>query len=273
MMAFLVGIYRFCFARPIFASLNKFVLLCGMSGLGIMNYGPMTSTGESRFLRRLMARAWKHSTASATPIVLDIGANAGDFSEAIVSNQPEARVFAFEPHPKTFARLLGRSLPRVECINSAVGSSVGVISLYDTSLSGGSEHASTIAGVLDGVHHQPVESEQVPLITIDAFLQERGIPRIDLLKIDVEGAELEILKGAMGAIKAGNIDVIQFEFNEMNVLSRVFFRDFWHVLDGYSFYRLLPFGLFPIRNYRTFFCELFAFQNIVAVRSGVAWPH
>jgi hypothetical protein len=101
----------------------------------------------------------------------------------------------------------------------------------------------------------------------------QAISHEDLLKIDVEGAELEVLKGAVGAIKAGKIDVIQFEFNEMNVVSRVFFRDFWHVLDGYSFYRLLPFGLFPIRNYRTFFCELFAFQNIVAVRSGVALQH
>jgi len=273
MMTVLLSLYRFCFARPLFSSVNKFILLCGMSGLGVMNYGSIASTGESRFLRRLAREAWATLGSREAPVVFDIGANAGDFSQMIVATDPEARVFAFEPHPVTFSRLAQRSLPNVECINSAVGSRIGVISLYDTASSGGSEHASTIAGVVDGVHHQPVESEQVSLITIDAFVEERGIPRIHLLKIDVEGAELEVLKGAAEALKAGKIDVIQFEFNEMNILSRVFFRDFWHVLDGYSFYRLLPFGLFPIRSYRTFFCELFAFQNIVAVRSGVAWQH
>jgi FkbM family methyltransferase len=234
-----------------------------------MNYGDMDATGESRFIRRLVKRLWKDRIGPNAPIVFDVGANTGAFSRMITEACPEARVFAFEPHPKTFIRLLRGSLPGVECINSAVGSQIGVTLLYDTAASGGSEHASTIAGAVDALNDRPVESGEVPLVTIDSFLGRRGISRIHLLKIDVEGAELEVLKGAGEAIKAGHIDVIQFEFNEMNVTSRVFFRDFWRLLAGYSFYRLLPSGVLAIPSYRSFYCELFAYQNILAVRKDI----
>jgi FkbM family methyltransferase len=268
-MTLLLSIYRFLFARPALAPLNKLVLLCGMNGLGILNYSSTVSSGESRFLRRLANSLWSASDGKDPPIIFDVGAHSGDFSQLVCDLDPRATVYAFEPHPATFARLLERSLPNVECVNSAVGCRTGVASLYDTQSSGGSEHASTVMGVVDGVYYHSVESKQVPIVTIDAFLEQREISRISLLKIDVEGAELEVLKGAEKAIKAGKIDVIQFEFNEMNVVSRVFFRDFWEFLEGYAFYRVLPYGLLPISNYRSFFCELFAYQNIIALRPQI----
>jgi hypothetical protein len=54
----------------------------------------------------------------------------------------------------------------------------------------------------------------------------------------------------------------------MNVISRAFFRDFYTLLPDYAFYRLLPDGPVPLGEYSPILWELFASQNIVAVRRG-----
>jgi hypothetical protein len=52
----------------------------------------------------------------------------------------------------------------------------------------------------------------------------------------------------------------------MNIISRVFFKDFFDVLPNYIFYRLLPGGkLLEIKEYSPLNCEIFAFQNIIAI--------
>ena len=88
--------------------------------------------------------------------------------------------------------------------------------------------------------------------------------KIGLLKIDTEGHEFEVLKGAENLLKAGKIEMIHLEFNEMNVFSRVFFKDIWDYLPNYDLYRMLPDGLVHIKNYSPVFCEIFAYQNLVA---------
>src|SRR6185436_3522307 len=91
---------------------------------------------------------------------------------------------------------------------------------------------------------------------------------VDFLKIDTEGNELKVLKGAQSLLQKNAIRAIQFEFNEMNVVSRVFLRDFYDILAGYTFYRLLPDGLLPLGRYSAR-NEIFAFQNIFAVNDAV----
>jgi hypothetical protein len=86
------------------------------------------------------------------------------------------------------------------------------------------------------------------------------------LKIDTEGCELDVLKGFRRYIEGGKVGAVQFEFNEMNVLSRAYFHDFWNLMPGYDFYRLLPGGMIRLEGYVPLFCEIFAFQNIVALR-------
>ena len=62
------------------------------------------------------------------------------------------------------------------------------------------------------------------------------------------------------------IDLIHFEFNEMNVASRIFFKDFYDLLKGYRFYRMLPDGLIDLGEYKAYQMEIFGYQNIVAIR-------
>lgn len=66
-------------------------------------------------------------------------------------------------------------------------------------------------------------------------------------------------------MRTGKIKAIQFEFNIMNIASKSYFLDFWKILSDYKFYRLLPNGMVKIEQYKPWYCEIFAFQNIVAI--------
>jgi hypothetical protein len=129
-----------------------------------------------------------------------------------------------------------------------------------------SQHASIYKGAFDIIHKADIVEYEIEFIKIDNYCKHYNIKRINFLKIDAEGHELMVLKGANDLIKNNAIDMIQIEFSQINLISRTFLKDIIDILDNYSFYRLLPDGLIPLGNYDPVFHELFAFQNIIAVR-------
>jgi hypothetical protein len=134
----------------------------------------------------------------------------------------------------------------------------------------GSAHATLHAQVIEGIHHGSAGGFEVEVSTVDDFMKANGITHLSLLKVDAEGHELAILRGAQHAIAAEAVDVIQFEFNEMNVMSRVFFKDFYDVLPGFSFYRMVVDGLAPLGAYAARTHEIFILQNVIAIRDKFA---
>ncbi len=142
--------------------------------------------------------------------------------------------------------------------------------LYDDKNNPGSSHASLHSGVFTDLESKPFTEQTIQLTTIDQFVDDNNISKITLLKIDTEGNEYNVLKGAEESIKKGIIDIIQFEFTEMNLFSRHFFNDFYELLiKDYKIYRLLPNSLLEIKNYHPPVCELFAFQNLIAIKRDV----
>lgn len=232
----------------------------GLRGLGILNHQNRNLSGELTFLREYL-KDKDH------PVVFDVGANVGAYSKDVVAANTAATVFAFEPHPLTFKRLASNidTYKNVRAFNCAVGDRSGRQMLYDRCSEGGTMHASIIREVIEDIHKVQSSESEVKVITLDEFIAENGLIRVDLLKVDTEGYELNVLKGGAKAIRSGIFKAIQFEFNEMNVLSRVFFKDFIEILPQYQFHRLLPSGLQRIDDYIPVRCELFAFQNIVAI--------
>jgi FkbM family methyltransferase len=232
----------------------------GLRGLGILNHQNRKISGELTFLRRCLKN--KHN-----PVVLDVGANVGGYSRDIVAINPSATVFAFEPHPLTFERLVSNvhAHGNIHPLNYAVGHRPGRQILYDRHSERGTVHASIYREVIESIHQDESTGYEVKVMTLDEFIEKKELARVDLLKIDTEGYELNVLKGGTNAIRSRIFKAIQFEFNEMNVVSRVFFKDFIELLPQYQFYRMLPKGLQKIDHYSPIRCELFAFQNIVAV--------
>lgn len=107
------------------------------------------------------------------------------------------------------------------------------------------------------------------MTTIDSFVNEQKINNIDYIKIDTEGNELSILKGATEVLNKNTIKCIHFEFNEMNIYSKSFMNDFSEILINFDLYRLLPTGLIKITDKSILEREFFAYQNIIAINKNV----
>jgi len=260
MLEKVVQIYVWIFARIFFANWNRFLFRLSLGGLGILNYQSSKVSGEQAFLKSYLP--------SQHGVLIDIGANQGNYTKEALTINSNLKGFCFEPHPKTFNRLSENlsHLKNIKTINKGLSNSSGNIALYDYPDRDGSTHASIFKEVITGIHHsKKYVAHHIDVTTLDEFIEKEQIDEISLLKIDTEGNELEILRGGAKALSSGKIKAIHFEFNEMNVISRKYFRDFWEILRGYKIYRLLPNGMLEIKAYNPLYCEIFAYQNIVAI--------
>lgn len=259
MLNLLFRSYRYLFARQCFVWFHRLIYRLGLSGLGILNYENEKLSGETFFLNHYLKNI-------DSGVIIDVGANVGNYSKAIIAINPSFEIHAFEPHPNTFKKLIESvASQKFYAVNSAVGDKEGVIALYDYESEDGSSHASLYQGVIEKLHKAPSAECQVKLITLSSYLKKKNIDKIVLLKIDTEGHELAVIRGLVEDIKVGKIQAIHFEFNEMNIISRTYLNDFFEILDGYQFYRLLPNGMMKIKQYNPVDCEIFAYQNIVAI--------
>jgi hypothetical protein len=112
------------------------------------------------------------------------------------------------------------------------------------------------------------EAEEVMVSTLDNYCCHAGIERIDLLKVDVEGHELDVLAGGRQMFERGRVSIVMFEFGGCNVDSRSYWRDFysWFEAVGMSVYRVTPSAfLRELRRYREI-DEQFRTTNFAAVR-------
>jgi len=125
-------------------------------------------------------------------IVFDVGAYVGDtalwFSKAV---GPQGKVYAFEPEPSNFAKLKANlernNVTNVVPLQLALSENEG-----ETKFSG-SGGASAIAETASGTI--------VKVTTLDRFVETNKLPRVDFIKMDVEGHELKVLAGASGTIR------------------------------------------------------------------------
>jgi FkbM family methyltransferase len=135
---------------------------------------------------------WRHLMGQVKPgdIVADVGAYIGLYTIAVGKRiGPKGRVVAFEPNPENFhflkehVRLNGLA-DRVELFQAAVGSSDGSICLKWR----GSESYVQLQG----------DGQPVPAVCLDTLFANR---RLDVLKVDVEGYEEEVLRGAVDLLR------------------------------------------------------------------------
>jgi len=227
---------------------------------GILKYRAGES-GEDFLVSEVLAK-----TITEKPVVIDVGANIGDYTQRIHESFPNARIFSFEPNPALVNKLQNRVGLYATVIPSAVGDQRGTIKLFNSIDPNASSHGSVHAGALSDFHgYKNLVEVDVPITTLDDFTREQCVDQIDFLKIDTEGHEFAVLCGSRRLLSEGRIGCIQFEFNEMNITSRVFMKDFFSILNGFDFYRLDTSRLHPLKYSPRE--ELFQFQNIVAVAS------
>lgn len=243
--------------QPFFEQLHRFALR-GMN-YHVKDVGLVSTSGEInaiKYIRKLVGN-------SNNIILFDVGANAGNYSCQLVTafEGAPATIHAFEPSYIICKRLIMKMLPHRSVTAHYLGMSdkKDKVKLYRR------KEAAMGTSLYPGViPEEKLEPEEVTLTTIDEFCRENGISHIDLLKLDIEGHELKALQGAAGMIREKRIRFIQFEFSFADINSRVFFRDFFSLLNrDYRLYRIVKDGLYPVKKY-TVQQEVFLVANFLA---------
>jgi FkbM family methyltransferase len=137
--------------------------------------------------------------------IFDVGANLGQSAAEYLRAYPHADIHCFEPVADTAAKLAARFGNRVRVHRIALSSSDGEGKM---SLEGSSDTFRLVGATSAD---DSGETEAVPVQTLDSFCRAQAIDHISYLKIDTEGADLEVLRGASGMLKAGRIDLVQVE--------------------------------------------------------------
>jgi|688.fasta_scaffold98025_4 FkbM family methyltransferase len=194
----------------------------------------------------------------------DIGANVGSYTQAILALLPKASVVAFEPSAQAFSELQKSfgSKDGVILVNAGVGEFSGSAKLYSDF--GGSGMGSLTKRKLD---HFGVEfnfEEEISITTLDDWCISNNLWP-DMIKMDVEGHELEVLTKGIQALK--NVSAIQFEFGGCNIDTRTFFQDFWYFFleQNFRIWRITPSGVFQVNSYSEY-DESFVTTNYIAAR-------
>ncbi len=208
--------------------------------------------GEALLLRELAPRL---------KVVFDVGANRGDWTSHVLAIAPDIeKVLCYEPGASALAELQRRYAddPRVQITAAAVSDRPGEQEFFEEPNAG--ETSSLIAS-----HSQDLATARaVRVVTIDEELDRLGIDRVDLLKVDAEGMDLHVLRGAASAFRDHRVAVAQFEYNAPWAAAGSTLAAAFGLLreHGYEVLALLPDGLH--RHEPSDVGELFVYSNFVA---------
>ncbi len=184
------------------------------------------ATNGERFVLQVLAR---HDFRT----ILDVGANVGDWSRMAHELFPSATIHSFEILRPTYEVLVAatRHMPRIKANACGLLDHTGEITL--NTFAG----VSTITTMTDYPHEFERQTARGRVITGDEYVRQNGIERIDLLKLDVEGAENLVLTGLEETIRSGRVSIVQFEYGQVSVLTKFLLRDFYGFFTGHG-YRL-----------------------------------
>jgi len=200
-------------------------------------------------------------------VVFDVGANVGDWTNLALKINPNARYHCFEPSQPTFRALSAQPFP-ANVIRNPFGLGAAAeerkLFVYAEGLGSNSLY------LREGLDDRQELEEAIVLRTLDDYCLEQNVDSVDFVKIDVEGHELAVLRGASRMLAAGKIGVIQFEYGGCYIDARVLLKDIWeHVLSlnaSYSFFKIFPDGPRAIAKYEQTL-ETFQYSNWLIARS------
>jgi FkbM family methyltransferase len=202
----------------------------------------LSTNGESALQRWIL----RFSQAGEHIHVADVGANVGRWSESMLAAASEAgretdlRLHAFEPDSRAFARLAAALDGRAAGLSkTALSDRKGTSLFYVAAPAAGTNSLYPVAGA------NPVAKENVVTTTLDSYAEQYGVARFALVKIDAEGHDLAVLRGARTLLAEHRIAVAQFEYNHRWILGRFYLRDAFEFLLalGYRVGKVTPRGV------------------------------
>jgi FkbM family methyltransferase len=197
-----------------------------MLGMKLYSFSPDTLLFlmDEIFFRREYA----FTSAVDEPLIIDCGSNIGISILFFKKLLPKARVIGFEPDKKTF-ELLSRNivengLSHVSLHNAAVSSRTGEVTFFSDPQNLGSPTMSTVRERIAG------EGRQVPCVALSSFVKEP----VDLLKMDIEGAEMDVMRGLAGSGALKNVKAMVIEYHH-HIKQEEALSEMLHLLEQHSF--------------------------------------
>lgn len=177
-------------------------------------------------------------------IVLDIGANDGQSAKILSKRLSNPLIYSFEPDKVVFNQLVINTNKNVNIkpINLGIGNENTVLKLYKGKYS---EWNSFVLNLNDNSDYSEIE-----VIKIDDFLKENDIDKVDLMKIDTEGFDLNVLKGSEIALAEGKIEFIYTEcgFYQENKRN----TSFWDIVQYLDNFGYILFSTYQIAKSGTY---------------------
>ena len=210
--------------------------------------------------------------AGTLETVLDVGANVGEWAAEALKRNPRAVVHCFEPCSATYACLV-KNLAGQKTVLNRCGlsdkSGTGEIHLIDETSEANSLFSQP--GVPDQA--MPTRSEKVDLTSIDQYASRNNLSKIDFLKIDCEGNEIPVLRGASETLSKNIVKAVQFEYNVTYLPGRFQLKDAFDLLQpwGFRLYKITPKRLIFKGSYSVT-DEDYRFSNYLAVAKGYDVP-
>lgn len=239
-------------------------------GLNYRNTNIKTN-GELYFINKI----GQYFKRKGNPVVLfDVGANIGNYSillDEVLKGQ-EKKIYAFEPFSVPFSELKKKEEIIKDFSPYLLGFSEKKEKVKFLTTTAFSEVSSLYNKDFSQYNFSLDKSEELEFDSIDNFCKEHHIDKIDFLKVDVEGHDFFVLKGAKGLIDNNEIDFIQFEYGAANHLSKTFLYDFFQLLSpNYRIFRLLRNGFAEIKVYNTDI-EIHILSNYIAINKNIDIP-
>ena len=242
------------FSRPVFQPLFEGLLNFSLKALNVGEGHTVETSGEKSVFGIL-----RKVSNNRKAVVFDVGAHTGEwFNLFKKSYNKESIVFCFEPSKESYQKLSQIKSYGFCPEKLAFGDFSGKVILSSENKGDSTSHVNSNGSNI------AKSSELIDEITLDTYCSEHDIQTIDLLKMDVEGYELKVLKGADKMIKSGRIKLIQFEFGAQSE-EKYSLKDFFDVLsDNYQICRILKHGYHPIRYHHYF--EIMTVTNFIAIQ-------
>jgi FkbM family methyltransferase len=161
------------------------------------------------------ARRLSHQPYRPLDNFFDVGANDGDTAVRARKCFPDLPIFSFEPYPATYELLMKRmeGCPHFTGVNLALGPKEATLDLYVYEVS----TVNSFVPDMLFVRRRNLQATRLPVqcITLDAYCRTHGITHVGILKIDTEGFDLEVLRGAEEMLSRKAISFIYVEFLEI----------------------------------------------------------
>ena len=268
---------KFVLTRSLAALMSKSYYLTKFARLVVSVYdndanADMYKNGEFKLLN-LISSISTRGESGENSIFVDVGANVGDWSAALIESGYIGRLVAIDPRQRNLEKVRTRlaaldfnkfdlceyavsdKLEKVKFFSNKDQANSGTDSLYDMRKIGYTDELDCI---------------EVQTITLDELTSQMGISKINFLKIDIEGNELFALRGARSLLSSGSINFIQIEFGHAARAAGVYLHDIVNFVNEYNYkiFVIKPAGLLPL-NFSPFTENRYSYINFLLVKSSI----